>query len=703
MGSCGPSSNKGRENRGNIGGRAINGNTAFPCSDLWSTLWRVWVIGGGKQQLTVLQSINYDMYHFGPLCDGHHDMSSRFQTTYMASHARRPLSARQQEVPFGLSQQKLPGHSSSPVKRPRSPDPNVDLQAKAKRAKAVNTDSATLATPNSKERRDKEQRKLLREATKNEFRVKYTRAFPSFVFYFDLDQLDSQSPAFRSSLITRVISLGARVDDFFSNEITHLITDEVAPAADDTACNKENAHSTKCPAGRSSLWLKSPIKLKGRNTGDGCAQHFSLLEKAQAFGMKIWNPAKLDSVLERCDLPAPANLKQTSSLQSASVATAASQRSLTRLLASERLHGTTERDPTQKRHDFRYFSKSSCFVIVEDVKQELATIHVLEYPVIKGRDGRERGAWPVLYCHPHARGPFIEFDERERRRWEKSRRAEEAREHERRQKAARELQQRKRAETSQVSRKAGDLRRSVSMNNLHRQVTAGCAEEFIDLDGDIPDTQPSANASGYLASTCTGTYVAASGNSVAIASTTGTTSTVGGALRTLDLSAHLRGRIQQQIVTSRKASSLSVKGSQNRKPVAMGPPDVIPDRALLKKSRSTNTLRLPKREEGTKPGYCESCRVKFDDFEYHIRDRKHRKFAEDDSNYLQLDFLLDRVQRRTRQHSDEEEPRSTKEYQFYPTVQSGGSPPSTGSPKTLEHTAMLDHEIEDEGETMDLN
>ncbi|KAI6121618.1 Dfp1/Him1, central region-domain-containing protein [Pisolithus sp. B1] len=550
-------------------------------------------------------------------------MASGSQTTYMASHARRPLSARQQEVPFGLSQQKLPGHSSSPVKRPRSPEPNVDLvltQANPKRAKAVNADSATLATPNSKERRDKEQKKLLREATKNEFRIKYTRAFPSFVFYFDLDQLDSQSPAFRSSLMTRVISLGARVDDFFSNEITHLITDEVVPVAEDTACNKENAHSTKCAAGRSVPWLKSPIKLKGRNADDGGAQHFSLLEKAQAFGMKIWNPTKLDT-----------NLKQTSSLQSTSAAAAASQRSLTRLLASERLHGTTERDPTQKRHDFRYFSKSSCFVIVEDVKQELATY--------SWRDGKERGAWPVLYCHPHARGPFIEFDERERRRWEKSKRAEEAREYDRRQKAARELQQRKRAEASLVPRKAGDLRRSVSMNNLHRQAATGCADEFVDLDADIPDTQPSANASGYLASTCTGTYVAASGNSVAIASTTGTTSTVGGALRTLDLSAHLRGRIQQQIVTSRKASSLSVKGTQNKKPIAMGPPDVIPDRALLRKSRSTNTLRLPKREEGTKPGYCESCRVKFDDFEYHIRDRKHRKFTEDDSNYVQLDFL----------------------------------------------------------------
>ena len=387
--------------------------------------------------------------------------------------------------------------------------------------------------------------------------------------------------------------------------------------------------------------------------------------------MKIWNTVKLDSILERCDVPAPKTTKHPPGVQPTSAATT-NQRNLTRLLASERLHGTTERDPTQKRHDFRYFSKASYFVLVEDAKQELATIHALEYPIHKGRDGKERGAWPALYCHPHSRGPFIDFDERERRRWEKTRRAEEDKESERQQRAARELRRKKQAQAQLIARKTGDLRRSVSMNNLHRQVANAGVEDFVDMDADFPDTQASANASGYLASTSA--YIAASGNSVGITSTTGTTSVGGGALRALELPANLRGRIQQQVVTSRKVSALATaKDNSNRQLGAMGPPDGIPDRpnALLRKSRSTNTLRLPRRDEGSKPGYCESCRVKFDDFEYvsplyasllfmlnvwqHIRDRKHRKFANDDSNYLQLDFVLNRVQRRTRQQYKEQE------------------------------------------------
>lgn len=47
----------------------------------------------------------------------------------------------------------------------------------------------------------------------------------------------------------------------------------------------------------------------------------------------------------------------------------------------------------------------------------------------------------------------------------------------------------------------------------------------------------------------------------------------------------------------------------------MGPPTTIPERAkFLRKSKSTNTLKLPKRDEATKPGYCECCRLKFEDF-----------------------------------------------------------------------------------------
>src|SRR6202040_623112 len=172
----------------------------------------------------------------------------------------------------------------------------------------------------------------------------------------------------------------------------------------------------------------------------------------------------------------------------------------------------------QKRHDFRYFSRSSCFVLVEDMRQELATIHALEYPITKGRDGVERGAWPVLHCHPQARGPFLEFDEKEKRRWEKSQKVDTEKEREQEQKSRK--RQEEMIKKAQAQRKAGDLRRSVSMNNFHRRASLPDSVylQFVDLDGDVSGCDgatDSANASGYLASG-TGGYMAASGNSVGI-------------------------------------------------------------------------------------------------------------------------------------------------------------------------------------------
>lgn len=352
-----------------------------------------------------------------------------------------------------------------------------------------------------------------------------------------------------------------------------------------------------------------------------------LVKKAVDFGIKIWSATKLESVLERClisgNMPATTSHKSITTVATPPKATTSQQRSLTRLLESERLHGTTtERDPTQKRHDFRYFSRASCFVLVEDMRQELATIHALEYPIAKGRDGVEHGEWPVLHCHPQARGPFLEFDEKEKKRWEKSQRTETEKVREQVQKARKKQQEIKRK--AQAQRNAGDLRRSVSMNNLRRRVSLPNSgyPQLVDLDAEASGCDgatDSANASGYLASG-PGGYMAASGNSVGITSTTGTTSTAGASFRNLKLPAALQERIQSQVVTSRKFPSAGTGAGERRrtqsKKGTMGPPMGIPERpnGMLRKSRSTNTLRLPKREEGCKPGYCESCRIKFEDF-----------------------------------------------------------------------------------------
>lgn len=344
---------------------------------------------------------------------------------------------------------------------------------------------------------------------------------------------------------------------------------------------------------------------------------FDVLRVAITTGQqKIWNSTKLDSVLTRLlDLPSAPTLTSSKPNPGSRLSVTNPQRTLSRLLQSERVHGTMERDPTQKRHDFRYFTRGSRFVLVEDLRQELATITWHEYLVPKGTSTKD--PWPVLHCHPHTRGPFIAYDEKERKRWEKLQTTEADTSLKRKDKIRQVETMKRKAEANLHAKRTGDLRRSVSMNNLHRRSNLPARhdqEYLIDLEGDgeIPD---SANASGFLASGNGAGYMAASGNSVGITSTTGTTSNAGYTSRNFQLPSALSGRIKQQIVTSRKPPAAAAGKVQGEQKSVMGPPSAIPERKpLLKKSKSTNTLRLPKREEGSKPGYCESCRSKFDDF-----------------------------------------------------------------------------------------
>lgn len=51
--------------------------------------------------------------------------------------------------------------------------------------------------------------------------------------------------------------------------------------------------------------------------------------------------------------------------------------------------------------------------------------------------------------------------------------------------------------------------------------------------------------------------------------------------------------------------------------------------------------KIERSKHEMKPGYCENCRVKYSDFSDHVFSEKHRSFAEDDSNFKQIDSLID--------------------------------------------------------------
>lgn len=242
-------------------------------------------------------------------------------------------------------------------------------------------------------------------------------------------------------------------------------------------------------------------------------------------------------------------------------ATPSAQPTLEHLLASERRHGTHERDPTARRHDWTYFPRNSYVLLVEDVTGVHATIASRDFgpkPV-----GGAKPGWPICHAHPDARGPFCEPPKGDRRESGRDR-------------------PRDRDPTV-----TGALRRTASFSTLRtkRRATMGGEAE---PEGEV-DQDPDADQAEYIA---------ASGNSVAITSNVASTTSTAVAAPGIP---RLRSTLRFQALAKGAGGGAA----------AMPPPRVI------RKAKSTNTLavRLPIREEKKKPGYCENCRARFEDFD----------------------------------------------------------------------------------------
>jgi hypothetical protein len=102
---------------------------------------------------------------------------------------RRPLASRSLQGPSPAKQIRI----SSISKRPRSPD-HSEPQSAHKRVRSVKSVPTTRDLT-------KEQRISEREQKEEEFRRKYSRSFPLWTFYLDIDNIDlSLVQSFKSRL-----------------------------------------------------------------------------------------------------------------------------------------------------------------------------------------------------------------------------------------------------------------------------------------------------------------------------------------------------------------------------------------------------------------------------------------------------------------------------------------------------------------------
>ncbi|KAJ1645025.1 Cdc7p-Dbf4p kinase complex regulatory subunit [Coemansia asiatica] len=458
----------------------------------------------------------------------------------------------------------------------------------------------------------------------------YRRAFPNFVFYFEgIDETTQQR------LSAPIRALGARVETFFSAQaVTHVVV-ESASALGENAANSSH-----------------------------------VVALARRFQLKIWDVEKLEKRVLAFLLPG----FNVAAAQGPSVVSA--KRKLNEAFSAEKLyamrHKTYEGAAVSHGIDFYYFKHY--YVLAED-STHLNRPAIMEdfRPPPPGRDP----PWPKLYMVPTGRCPFVQYDDP----------TTSSKESDSDTNSNKENLTPEPEPTMPTAPLLSKTPASRLQNTPRRQTWAPAAIRAVAEEEDnepkpfstvqaqraegkaaahdplLTPTRPSRGFSvtattnlllqrpelrNYDASGVMDSNASGIGQGIGVTSTS-TAFHVGGVdpvlqqslLQNLNggLVTHL-SKLEQPVarIVSQKDSAIADACKEGRVPPAP----------------RTKKPRVPvRRPVVAKPGYCENCRVKYDDMMAHVKSAQHRRFAANERNWLDLDALLDKVRRPLRKQDSD--------------------------------------------------
>ncbi|MCJ1392903.1 hypothetical protein MMC18_005775 [Xylographa bjoerkii] len=424
------------------------------------------------------------------------------------------------------------------------------------------------------------------------------------------------------------------------------------------------------------------------------AGSIDILHRAKEMGIKIWQLEKFGRILHVMsdDLKGETQAQHLHNTRSNILNTTkiGKEADLSRLIRNERLNSTTDREAILATNDVVKFNGP--YIYIRDMNEKCKPIMVREYSKVQHR---EEGVWPQFRSAPIGKCPFLEEVVYSRRDLEKG--AAKDDEDESADEEDDTLQRGKepapvatksiptiRLATMQPPVQAGRKRPLSEMQQgqdttLHRtqQLPAAFSRdepvETVQVPQKTQRHQPVGNrlsfhggepmASGIQASNITSAIRSQMMSSTAAApgAKAGTSKEVHGLQRKVlernaGPSLNSAGTAQQLRDIASNARSLrniapprvakqkaQEKLGQNRlthinEEMTRSEQEEVDGKAALRQSNAMKALRGEKQEP--KPGYCENCREKFDDFEEHTLGRKHRKFATTKENWKDLDNLL---------------------------------------------------------------
>ncbi|KAK0641111.1 Dfp1/Him1, central region-domain-containing protein [Cercophora newfieldiana] len=505
-----------------------------------------------------------------------------------------------------------------------------------------------------------------------------TRArFPKMVFYFE-----SVSDDQRSKLSKQVAHLGARVETFFSSEITHLVTTRQIPFEkairdDNHADAQREPPKTIDPSllnRNADLGQAAPPSVRRKLLFDSKqqkARNTDVLHRARELGKKIWSLEKLQKILGMVLEADP--YKSAVLGHDHRHGVAKEQSNLLQLLQAERVHGPSDRDPTVVTKELHYFKGP--YIYVYDIEEKMKPIMVREYPKVADK---KDGEWPQFRVASQGRCPFVEDLEPEK----------ENRTQKRTVKATVEtaIPSLRPPEVPPPKPVTGKRTLTEMEDGQNRGAPAHRRTESFDrINVSNPPSLDfrAGNQNAFMSHAKAGRFLAgepvASGvqpsnitsaiRSQMISSTTGALGAKAGTSKEIHglqrkvLQKASTPAVSQDLSSRRMAEmshdsntfirSASVSRSMSRKLDAVDEDEPV---RRKEKVRRTVSAPIPVRQKARdpKPGYCENCQDKFDDFDDHILSRKHRKFADNNDNWAQLDALLGQLRRAPRYGDDGE-------------------------------------------------
>ena len=434
-----------------------------------------------------------------------------------------------------------------------------------------------------------------------------------------------------------------------------------------------------------------------------------ILHRAKEMGMKIWHLEKLQRIMNTMsNIPNDTqtlvgNITRTR----AAFATGKGEREadLSRMLRNERLNGPSDRDATTALSELIPFK--GCYIYIRDMDERSKPIMVRDYPKPAHS---ESGEWPQFHSVSLGKCPFVEEPPNVKTREEERRARDRAQPREAPRTRAATVREGAEAESTKTSALRGPLEETKNRANiaappsLNMPTPAFCPPPTAATAMPGSPSKTSRDAATHPRPKLFGGEPAASGmqpsnitsaiRSQMISSTAaapgakaGTSKEVHGLKRKVLeknsgpalIHIHTRqrsidsvcdGRAERNIPTvrqTRRQAQEALVHIDEESTQSEEDEDVwLAEDKRRKKQGQEKVIEA----KDQKPGYCENCREKYDDFDdvsvvvssfveisnvnfQHIVGRKHRKFALTPENWKELDQLLSHLGRRLKEQDSD--------------------------------------------------